>query len=305
MIFGLALSPSLDVTYLVDDLQLGQISVPTRVVQSAGGKTLNAVRVAAQLGSAVSVVAVLGGHTGSRVASLLEPSGIRLTLIDAGAETRTCVSVFSASVPGLTELYAPAAPLTDAAWRDCLASFTDLGLAEGDWLLLAGSVPAGVPLAELAAALREYRDRGVRVAVDTHGLALAAIIAAKAVDLVKVNRSEAAALLGKGLSLDELTMRLKTAAGAIAVVTDGIDGSAAADAGNSFRVEPDAATGSFPVGSGDSYFGGLVHGLDEGMPPADALRLAASCASANAVEPGAGVLDLATVELIRARIKVT
>lgn len=305
MIAGLALSPSLDVTYLVDDFRLGGISIPTEVVPSAGGKTLNAARVAAQLGSDVAVVAALGGYTGARVGSLLAGSGVRVTTVDAGAETRTCVSVASGTSAGLTELYQPAEPLTDAAWQECRDALAALALAEGDWLLLAGSVPAGVPLAEFALALRAHRDRGIRVAIDTHGVALAALVGEA--DLVKVNRSEAVALLDidPDLALHDVAARLHEASRTIVVVTDGVHGSYAAGDGIALRVDPDPVTGAFPVGSGDSYFGGLVHALDSGATLADALLIAASCASANAMRAGAAVLEPADVEAARGRIVVS
>jgi 1-phosphofructokinase family hexose kinase len=310
MIVGLALSPSLDSTYLVDDLRLGGISVPTRVVRSAGGKTLNASRVAASLGSRVAVIAVLGGHTGGRVASLLASSDIQLTTVDAGTETRTCVSIASSTTAGLTELYEQAPVLADSVWRTVLAELAGTILTAGDWLLLAGSVPGGVPLDELSRLLHGCRDRGIRVAVDTHGPALAAVVVASAADVIKVNRSEAVAFLGVASDLPavELATALQAAAGCLVVVTDGMHGSCAVeeDAGGrlALRVHPDPVVGDFPVGSGDSYLGGLIHSLDAGSSLGEALRTAAACASANALEPGAAVFDSSAVDAARARIRV-
>lgn len=323
MIVGLALSPSLDVTYVVDDLRLGEISLPTRVVRSAGGKTLNASRVAAALGSTVTTVAALGGHTGALVGDLLATSGVRLTAVDTGTETRTCVSIASGTSAGLTELYEPAAPLGVETWAACVAALEDSALAAGDWLLLAGSVPTGVPLGALADLLRDHRARGVHVAVDTHGAALAAMLAARVADLVKVNRSEAIGVLGANpnaaahvdsshadsshadTALGDLALSLAAASGARVVLTDGAAGSFGVDDAVALRVEGDPVVGDFPVGSGDSYFGGLVHSLDAGRSFADAMLTAASCASANALEPGAGILDLERVAAARHRIRVT
>ncbi|NNH55119.1 hypothetical protein HLB15_23150, partial [Promicromonospora citrea] len=59
MISALALSPSLDVTYEVEELS--GIQRPLSVHKVAGGKALNAARAAATLGARVAAVAVLGG----------------------------------------------------------------------------------------------------------------------------------------------------------------------------------------------------------------------------------------------------
>jgi 1-phosphofructokinase family hexose kinase len=303
VIVGLALSPSLDVTYVVDELRLGHISAPTIVVRAPGGKTLNAARVAANLGSPVTVVAALGGFTGAQVAGLLDRSGIALTVVDAGGETRTCISISSGADTALTELYEAAEPFGDGVWARCLAALDAAAPDRGDWLIVAGSVPAGVPVTELAATLRRYRDRGVRIAVDCHGPALAAIVDGRAADLVKVNRSEAEALLGAPSA--GLAERLAAASGATAVVTDGINGSFAAGQGWALRVAPDSVTGAFAVGSGDSYFGGLVHELHRGVDFDGALLTAASCASANAMQPGAAIIDLDSVARARTRIIVS
>lgn len=321
MIAGLALSPSLDVTYLVDDLRVGAIAVPSRVVRVSGGKTLNASRVAASLGSEVTVVAALGGHTGAHVAALLEPTGVGLVTVDTASETRTCVSIASVTAnpltsTALTEIYEPSAPMTASVWGDCVAAFESLPLRADDWVVLAGSVPAGVPHAELVALLSGARSRGVRVAVDTHGPALAAVVAARAASVIKVNRTEALELVGAltngapaeggvppELALPELASALSAKAACLVIVTDGIHGSIAVDESTTMRVEPDSVVGDYAVGSGDSYLGGLVHELHAGSALEAALLTAASCASANAAVPGAALFEISHLDAARRRIR--
>jgi 1-phosphofructokinase family hexose kinase len=294
----LALSAALDVTYLVDDFTVGGIHRPSAVLPSAGGKALNVARVVERLGSPVWALAVLGGHTGRRVRDLLT---LPVEVIEHDAETRTCISI--ASGGALTELYEPAVPLDPTTWRRAADALL-AAVEPGDWVAISGSQPDGT-IPDLAALVARLRERGTRVAVDTHGAALAALTPTLP-DLVKVNRAEASKLLATEADTDAAALAAQLAAltGGVAVVTDGEHGSHGATPEGLVSIAPDPVRGAFPVGSGDSYLAGLLHGLAGGVSLPQALRFAAACASANAAIPGAGNLRLDDVEAAFERIGV-
>jgi fructose-1-phosphate kinase PfkB-like protein len=62
--------------------------------------------------------------------------------------------------------------------------------------------------------------------------------------------------------------------------------------------------GRYPVGSGDAFLAGLVVALERSDRWPDALRLALGTAAANAELPGAGALDAARADELRARAEV-
>lgn len=305
MITFLALSPSLDVTTLVRTLEVGGISRPYRSVRVAGGKALNAARVAARLGAEVRVLALLGGATGDHVASLIVRSApsIDLRIEPVDGDTRTCTSIAADDMEGMTELYEPSPSVKD----DAVVHSVIAAAETGSWVAISGSIPAGIDLERLAAGLASAAARGVRVAVDTHGRALTALLASRPA-VVKVNRSEAAELLGvdSSIPLRELVDGIATRTGGMVVVTDGVEGQSAMipDARGLIEVSPDPQRGRYPVGSGDSAFGALLAALDRRMEPADALREGAAAGSANAAVPGAGEFSIAEFEAARGRIAV-
>lgn len=301
MITCLALSPSLDVTYVVETLERGGIARPVSAHKVAGGKGLNVARVAARLGASVRAIAVLGGHTGEHVAGLLEGSGVDLDVVPVAGETRTCVSIAPVDDDRMTEVYEASPTVDDAAWasvRDRLAR-----VLAGEWLVVSGSLPPGIRPAQIADALRELGDAGVRVAVDTHGEALDAILGS-APTVVKVNRSEAAGALGVDAtaSAADLACALRERTGGIVIVTDGVDGSTAATPDGVIRIPPDSVRGRYPVGSGDSYTAGVVVALARGEDVAAAALLGAACASANAAVPGAAVWSLGALDEVLDRL---
>ena len=304
MITFVALSPSVDVTYLVDEFVEGGTFRPTSVFRAAGGKALNAARAARVLGASVRAVAILGGSTGAFIGQDLAAVGVPLEAVVAEAETRTCVSIASAASGLLTELYEhPSAVSAEefASLRRVLGRSADTG-----WWAISGGLPSSVPVGELAGLVRLGHSLGERVAIDSHGAALAAALIDRP-DLVKVNRREAAELVGASLETDvfDLALRIRDVTGGQVVITDGVDGSIAVDDSQRWRARGTGAFGRYPVGSGDSYLGGLLAGLDRGDAFDRALRLAAGAATANALVPGAGVFAAEDAVLIAAQVVVT
>ena len=290
MITVLALSPSLDVTYVVDQLVPGNISRPTQVVKVAGGKGLNLARAASALGTATTVIAPFAGRTGELVRERLAANGVTVVPIAAEGETRSCVSIASLADSSLTEVYESATPI-GTAWPGIESAIAEL---RGGWLVLSGSVPADVDLGALARSLQRARDAGARIAVDTHGPALEALVESVRPELVKVNRYEAAAHLRLPVDTDlgELAEEVRRRSGGDVVLTDGAAGSIALTrAGDAWKAGRGSTFGAYPVGSGDCFLGGLLSALDAGETIDRALALAAACAGANAATPGAAVFD--------------
>lgn len=290
MIVALALSPSLDVTYEVEELHRGDITRPHRVTRVAGGKALNVARVARALGAEVHVVAALGGHTGAWIADRLSDEDVPTAVVPLSRETRTCIAVVERSGgASSTDLYDVATPLSPFEWEEFERVSREVAGDRGTWVAVSGSLPDGVPSEGLAALVASLRARGCRVAVDSSGDGLRAL--APSADLIKVNASEAAALL------DGRPMDASAAARAIAaeqridvVVTDGVRGGFAVIGGRDLELRSPAAPGRFSAGSGDAFLGGLLTGLVARDDTADALALAVDAAERNAAVAGAGVL---------------
>lgn len=293
MILCLALSPSVDVTYLVPGFAIGEVNRTESVVRVPGGKGLNVARAALQLGADVAAVAPLGGSSGEWIASSVPRLDLRVVPVDA--PTRSCHIIVDplGSSPVSTDLYEPAAELSSAELAAVGAAA--LAVTGSGWLALSGSVRA--PLDELASLLEQLRSRGWQLALDTHGDALARLL--PLADLVKVNVAEASALVGGGTDAAALAATLAGYGGSrrSAVVTDGVRGAAAVSSDGSVHSSAPARRGIHPVGSGDAFFAGLLTSLDAAAATsslaatlAAALPLATAAAERNALTPGPGIL---------------
>jgi 1-phosphofructokinase family hexose kinase len=319
-----ALSPSIDVTYVVQHLVPGTIHRPTEVYRVPGGKGFNVARAARTLGADVAAAGVLGGDSGAWMVAMLARGGMRLATVTGSEPTRTCVSVSDRSAGTLTEFYEPPPRITPKAWSDLLGSVVRVCDEHPSWVSLSGSLPPGPVPQALADLVAAARGAGAKVAVDTHSTALAAAVGAGA-DLLKVNVQEAAALLGSGrgtgyedddtaLAGADLTDPALLAPAllaasphtSLAIVTAGADGAVAAPrSGPAVRAVLDVR-GDFPVGSGDSFLGGLLTSLADAPDDVEtALRLAMGAGAANALTPGAGVLDAETARALAEKVVVT
>lgn len=290
MITVLSPSPALDITYVVDEVVEGGIHRPSRVIRLPGGKGLNLARAARVLGESVRVVAPLGGRIGELVADLAAAEGLELDVVRVGDETRMCVSALPAE-GAPTEFYEHASALTHPAVRLLLGK-----LADG-WSVLAGRLPEA---AGLGAALAELE----RVAIDSSGDGLGALIDEVRPALLKVNASEAAELLGRAGTAAELAPALRERTGGAVVVTDGAAGAVAVDATGAWRAQPDPEPGRYAIGSGDSFFAGLLVSLELGAPLPAALHAASAAGSANSRRPGAAMFSRVDFHAAHERIEV-
>lgn len=287
MIVCLALSPALDVTYLVDAVTVGTIHRPAEVIRLAGGKGINLARAARTLGTTTTVVTPLGGPLGEMVREEAEREGLRLEVVPVEAETRACVSAFPADGGAATEFYEPTAPLGAVPWRRYLRRAAALPC--NGWTAVSGRLPIDLDVDELAAVLQHRRDAGDRIAIDASGAHVARLLATVRPDLVKVNRAEAADILGRPIdtAAEQSARELRRRTRACVVVTDGPAGALGIDDTGGWRTLPDPETGRYAIGSGDSFLAGLLSALTaNGL--VTALRVASAAGSANTRAPGAG-----------------
>ncbi|WP_426517424.1 1-phosphofructokinase family hexose kinase [Diaminobutyricibacter sp. McL0618] len=290
MIRALALSPSLDITHEVDSLTRGGITRPTRSVRVAGGKTLNAARVAHSLGARVHVFAALGGPTGQWITDSLAAEGIPVTTTTLHEPTRTCIAIVETArqSPVSTDLYEPAATLAPNEWT-AFRTAVQAARGDGGWATLSGSIPAGVPLDELGQLLAALRSAGSKIALDSSGDGLRTLVGLA--DVVKINLQEATELLEETPGDAAHACRLLRDRYRVdAVVTDGIRGAAALVGEEEHDVPGPRQLGRFPAGSGDAFLGGLITGLDRGDGLVAALTLAADVGQRNALVAGQGRL---------------
>jgi fructose-1-phosphate kinase PfkB-like protein len=159
---------------------------------------------------------------------------------------------------------------------------------------MSGTITPGGPVDFYRQCTEMAHEAGSLSLVDAHGPSLAEALKARP-GLVKPNRSELAAMLGRDLG-DEAAvvaaMRQLQARGAQRVVVTAGQGAVLAfDGRDVWRIQPPRVTAVNPIGSGDAFTAALVSRLVRGDDLAEACRWGAAAGAANALTLMPGELN--------------
>lgn len=296
-ILFVAANPSIDRLYELERLTPGAIHRPRLVLSVAGGKGLNAARVAASLGAGVTAVGLLGGYAGTWIQDELARTPVRARWLRVDAETRTCISILDRSTGKMTEVYENGATIQFGTWDAFQALVeSELSRPEVGAIAISGSLPPGAPADGYARIVMAAGRRSVTVFADTHGDPLVHVLEI-GVGFVKINAAEAEEVSGHAVAnVDQATVAgrviLQRARASRVIVTLGALGAVLVTREGALHASlPMASAGPYTVGSGDAFLGGLATGIMEGASADDAVRLASAAAVANTMVPGSGELD--------------
>lgn len=309
MIFTLTLNPVLDLEYRVDRIRMGEIHRSAPVRADWGGKGLNVSRVLRVLGVDSTAVGFAGGYTGKRLEEGLRSAGVQTDLIWVRGETRTNVSIVGAAGAADGDYIkvnepGPAVEAEDVA--RLLDRIRDL-TGPGDSWVMSGSLTRGVPGDFYAAAIRQVKERGGRVLLDTSGDALRAGCGAGP-ELVKPNAEEAAEMTGLrvGSPGEAIAAARAIAASGPAkvVISLGAQGAVAVDGQKSWFAHPLQVKAANPVGAGDALVAGLAAGwIQDGLMP-ELLRWGSACGASAAAAAGTGIGPRAEIEALMTAVVV-
>ncbi len=273
-------------------LDRGEVIRATASSVEAGGKGVNVSR--ALLANDVASIAVipLGGAVGDELAALLKAEGVEMTVVPVQAATRSNVTL-SEPDGTTTKINEIGSPLTPEEVGRVEESVLQIARA-GDWVVLSGTLPAGVATDTYARFVRRLTEQGVKVAVDTSGAALGESLAARPT-LIKPNRDELAEAFGAQVnSFAEVAAAAESlrSRGAGAVLASlGGDGAMLAD-GDVCAARCAVSDRRSTVGAGDCLLAGF---LAAGASGERALLTAVQWAAASVALPGSGVPSAAQI----------
>lgn len=301
MIITLTPNPSLDRTIeLPLRLERGEVQRAIATSAHPGGKGVNIVR--ALTASNVKALALLPGDAVDAVVQALSSEGIPHVCLSIGAALRSNVAITEPDGT-TTKVNEPGPSLSTAQ----VAALLELAVEKSDgasWLVLAGSLPPGVPndfYARVAEAVRaKFGDAAPRVAVDSSGAPLGASVAA-APDLLKPNAEELAELtgIGDGPTLERDPLLAARAAqtlvdqgvGAV-LATLGSKGAVLVTSDGAWLAKGPAIVAKSTVGAGDSALAGYLLATLRGDSPEACLQHAVAHGAAAASLPGTLVPSL-------------
>ena len=299
VILTVTLNFALDLTYHLPRFDRGKTARVQTVARQAGGKGVNSARVLHSLGRDVIVSGFAGGFTAREARAELARAGIREALVEIADESRIATMVVEddGQATGFSE---PGPTIAEADWAALTQRFASL-LPSVDAVLLAGSVPPGVPAdcyRHLAAAARAAH---LPVLLDADGEALARGVEA-CPDIVKINEAELRGVHDHE-RLAEGARALQASGARAVVVTQGEDGlTALTEEGDLLHAAPPEALRGNPTGAGDAASASLIAGLLDGRPWPERLADATALSAAAVCAPLAGLFDASVYRSLRGSI---
>lgn len=295
MIVTLTANPSADrAVQLAAPLVPGDVQRAESSREDAGGKGVNVARVVSAAGAPARAVVPVNDHDPYRL--LLDDAGVALEVVPVAGRVRANLTITDPQGE-TTKLNLPGAELS-AAEAAALTAGVVAAAENATWLVLAGSLPPGVPVtfyADLIAAVRDrWGTHAPRIAVDASGAALAAVVETAQPDLIKPNHEELAELVGEDAAtdLDVIAEAARRAAALVpgrvasALVTLGADGALLFDADGAWRGRAPRIQVASTVGAGDSSLAGYLLADLEGASAPDRLARSIAYGAAAATLPG-------------------
>lgn len=297
MIYTVTFNPALDYTMKVNNLQTGEINRADSEQMNYGGKGINVSAILSRLKTENKALGFIAGFSGDKLAEMLNADGIDNDFVKLNnGFTRINVKIKSDNETDIN------ANGPDIHKEDLEKLFEKLhALKQGDYLVLAGSIPKSLPDNIYENILERLKNRNIKFVIDATGDLLLNVLPYKPF-LIKPNHHELGELFDvKIKEYDDIVKysKLLQEKGAENVlVSCGKKGAVLLDSqGNTYKIGNVPGKIVSSVGCGDSMVAGFVAGYIEKGDYAYALKLGAACGNATAFSQ-----SLATKEEIDAML---
>ena len=305
MIYTLTLNPAVDRELTVPAMEFDSVLRASESRVDFGGKGFNVSRLLKGLEASSTATGFLGGNAGELLQKGLQSLGIGTDFVWVSEETRTNVSIVTHSHDHYIKVNEKG-PLVDAAKQQELLDKIDSLAKNGDWWVLAGSLPPGVSTDMYARVVSALNTHGANAILDTSGESLK-LGCAKHPFLVKPNAEEAHALTGLPMdTADEIVAgaaEIRRMGAQNVVVSMGKAGALLHAADGTWLVHTPKIKEKNPIGAGDSMVGGLVWALTQGLALKEALGWGVASGAATASLPGTEVGSRPLIEELYSQVR--
>ena len=291
MIYTLTLNPAVDRELTVPAMEFDSVLRASESRVDFGGKGFNVSRLLKGMEEPSTAVGFLGGNAGELLQNGLQSLGIGTDFVWVAGETRTNVSIVTQTHDHYIKVNEKG-PLVDADKQKELLEKIDSLAKQGDWWVLAGSMPPGVADDFYARIVNVLNKHEANAILDTTGDALRFGCAEKPY-LVKPNAEEVHALTG--MPVDSTTeiaaaaAELRKMGAQNVVISMGKAGALMQSAEETWLTHSPKIQEKNPIGAGDSMVGGLVWALTQGIALKESLGWGGASGAATASLSGTEV----------------
>lgn len=282
MIYTVTFNPALDYIVTLDELKTGCVNRTETEQILPGGKGINVSIVLKNLGFENTALGFVAGFTGREIEKRLKEFGCKAEFIRI-EEGMSRINV-KLKADKETEINGAGPEIN----RDSLALLFRKfeNMAEGDILVLAGSIPATLPDSIYSDIMKKIEGKGIKCVVDATGDLLINVLKYRPF-LVKPNKHELAEMYHVSIDTEDdivtYAKKLKESGAVNVLISMAGDGAILIDETGRVHKSP-APEGTVvnSVGAGDSMVAGFIAGYVEKGDYEHAFKMGISAGSASA-----------------------
>ena len=282
MIYTVTFNPSLDLAVTADSISFGTINKSSSETILAGGKGINVSTVLHHLGCESVALGFIAGFTGNEIDRMLISDGVKTDFIRL-PEGNSRINI-KLKAQEETEINASGPDIPSAELLRLMEKLE--GLSQGDYLVLAGSIPASLPDTIYKDIMVALKDTGVCIIVDASRTLLVNVLEQRPF-LIKPNNIELAEIFGVPSLNDKKEViryakELQKMGARNVLVSMAGDGAVfVSEDGQELMSEAPSGTVINSVGAGDSMVAGFLAGYIKSGSFNEALRLGIAAGSAS------------------------
>ncbi|GGI42589.1 1-phosphofructokinase family hexose kinase [Mammaliicoccus stepanovicii] len=307
MILTNTLNPSIDISYQIDNLSIGEVHRPTHIVRNAGGKGINVTKVLQELGSDVTATGYLGGNNGDWIKETLSNRGIETDFVEIRNNTRQCIAINDGS--NQTEILEQGPEIYEVEQQRYIHNIKRQ-INKYSVVTISGSTPNVINntktnhLRNILSLLTDSYN-----ILDINARELKPLLESEHhIHAIKPNKSEFEDLIGEvNLSHETIIHSLKNMSmfkGIDVFVTLGSEGAIVKLSDVIYHATISKMSVQNPVGSGDSTVAGIAFGIDSHLDAITLIKTALACGTSNAMQAETGHINLEQVKAFINKVEV-
>jgi 1-phosphofructokinase len=298
------LNPAIDQTVTIPNFAAGKVNRVQHSQSDPGGKGVNVASFLVDYGHAVAVTGFLGRENLGLFEVFFAQKRIEDDFVRIAGQTRVGIKIADPVQNQTTDINFPGQAPTPA---DIDALFQRLEALDGEWFVLAGSIPPGVDSTIYRDLVTALKARGRNVVLDTSGDGLRYALEAVP-QIVKPNIHELEEILGAPLTTQaamiEAVRTLLARGIQLVVVSMGSEGACFVTEQAMVTARPPRVEVKSTVGAGDAMVAGIVAGQLRQVPLATCARLATAFSLDAISHIGSGLSSQAAIEAFMNRVTV-
>ncbi|TYB97431.1 MAG: 1-phosphofructokinase family hexose kinase [Kosmotoga sp.] len=287
MILTLTMNPCLDRYYYIDTLKEDDTIRVNKMIDYPAGKGIDISRAINEMRGHSVAITLLGGDTGRQIMEMLDKEGVVYSTVNLNNNTRTNLILqtkenqFRFSVPGSS---------IDKTEEKKVIKNIETLLRKGDYLLIAGSIPEGLPDDFYYKIINNANKIGAKVYFDADNKLLLEGVKASP-NGIKPNLHEFSRLIDNKLNSEEQIIEsLKETSERYSIkeilLTMGKDGAICFIEGSIFKVSVPKVKVDSSVGAGDTFLGVYCMYREMDREPEHCLKMAGAASSAATMTSG-------------------